>query len=198
MIVIDESSNYWSFLERKYMKNIMIDIETLDTHPGGVILSIAAVSFGIFGVHTTKYYQNIDVLSSVMAGFTVDPKTVAWWNKQDLTTFNIFKGKTTPIRNALAHLSEFIRKDDQVWAKGPDFDLVLLSHAYDKLGMRVPWSFRNARDVRTMLWMGKALGINLEEGMKPVPFTKHFALDDAIYQANQVAALVRKVKIPLD
>ena len=180
------------------MSSIMIDIECLDTHPGGLILSIGAIAFGSGCSMTTagRMYCNVDVLSSLMAGFTVDPKTVSWWNEQSKEATGVFRqGNPLPIERALRNLSEFIGKDDLVWAKGPDFDLVMLAKAYEMMKMRVPWSFRNARDVRTMIWLGKLAGLKESDAAKPQPFIKHFALHDAMFQAEVVLQVANELGV---
>ena len=163
----------------------MVDIETLGTDPGCLILSIGAVAFDEHGTNN-KFYVDIDALSSLLAGFTVDTRTVKWWNQQSKEALDLIKPgpDTLTIKHALDRLSGFINKDDIVWAKGPDFDLVILKAAYDKLGIRLPWSFRNSRDVRTMLWLGKKRDVALSP--KQSWMVDHYALHDAIYQATQV------------
>lgn len=178
--------------------SVMLDIETLDTHPGGLILSIGAVHFGSHCAsgNGKRLYCNVDVLSSLMAGFTVNPKTVAWWSEQSSNATDIFRqGDSLSIDRALRCLSEFIGKDDLVWAKGPDFDLVMLAKAYEMMGMRVPWSFRNARDVRTMIWLGKLAGLKESDAPKPQPFIKHFALHDAMFQAEVVLQVANELGV---
>ena len=180
------------------MSSVMIDIETLDIHPGGLILSIGAVHFGSHCAsgNGKQLYCNVDVLSSLMAGFTVDPKTVAWWNEQSKEATGIFRQSPfASITMALKSLSELIGKDDLVWAKGPDFDLVLLTKAYEMMGVRVPWSFRNARDVRTMIWLGKLAGLKESDAPKPQPFIKHFALHDAMFQAEVVLQVANELGV---
>jgi len=179
------------------MKNVMIDIETLDTNPGGVILSIGAVYFHEHGLGKT-FYKNIDLLSSILSGFTISRVTSCWWSKQDKKAIDIFnKDPTTLIGNALEDLSRYIEKGVRVWAKGPDFDLVLLKAAYDKMGMKIPWSFRDARDVRTAIWFCKDQ-LRAVAGLYPTPFIKHFALHDAVYQANCVRAACSILKVDLN
>ena len=66
----------------------------------------------------------------------------------------------------------------------------LLDVGYEKLEIKVPWSFRNARCVRTVLDLGRRLGVpNIDrEGVK------HFALGDAVYQAEQVIEVYTHVE----
>ena len=168
-------------------RNVMIDIESLSTYPGGLVVAIGACTFDMNGVHE-KMYSAIDVLESLFEGFTINLDTVAWWKNQSPEAKNFIRNGHPP-GVVYQQLANFIRKNDQVWAKGPDFDLDLLKAGYDTLGIKVPWSFRNARCVRTVLDLGKRMGFTNFANEQ----TKHFALGDAIYQAEQVIHVYRKL-----
>ena len=70
------------------MKNVMIDIETLGTRPGSIILSIGACAFDPADISSVgsdaryEFYENIDPEDCKSLGLTSDPSTVAWWAKQ--------------------------------------------------------------------------------------------------------------------
>ena len=64
------------------MSRIMVDLETLGTAPGSVILSIGAVRFDVEKGLLDEFYVNIDVESSQRLGLTIDGDTVMWWLKQ--------------------------------------------------------------------------------------------------------------------
>jgi hypothetical protein len=68
------------------MKDIMLDLETLGTKPGGIILSIGAAQFdlkkGLIDADNT-FYENIQISDSVEKGFTITGETIEWWFKQD-------------------------------------------------------------------------------------------------------------------
>jgi len=161
--------------------NVMVDIEGIGKNDDrGAILAIGACTFDGKGI-VCKMYTAIDLLDSVFNGFTIDPETVAWWRQQPDEAKNLVK-KGVPIKEALNRFSNFVNKNDTIWAKGPDYDLVMINAAYGMLGMKCPYQFRNARCVRTTLDLGRKLGLtNVErKGIK------HFALDDAVYQAEQI------------
>jgi hypothetical protein len=158
----------------------MLDIETLGTKPGSVILSIGAVEFY---PKYTEFYRRIKVGSSIISGFSIDPVTVKWWQEQNQAAiFSAFYcNGAVRIEEALASFALFLKDmDTRLWAKGPDFDCVLLAAAYEKIGKKVPWSFRNCRDVRTIFALS---------GVHPTKIgVKHDALDDA---KNQAADVIR-------
>lgn len=182
------------------MINVMVDIETFSTTPGGVIVSIGAVKFDD-GLHPSftdplgacwhdhTFYRCIDIFSSLMAGLTIDPITVNWWKSQSNEAIGALNHGTVPLRQALEDLAAYLQGHDTIWAKGPDFDLVMLKAAYDAVGMRLPWHFRKARDVRTILALAN---IKHEKGKDA-----HNALADAKSQAVAVihAAKVLGVKL---
>jgi len=172
------------------MRHIMVDIESLGTQPGSVILSIGAVVFGKTGMGET-FYRNINILSQLLAGLTTDPETIAWWAKQSgAARGSLFPGQVS-LFTALTDFTAFVKRDDCLWAKGPDFDMMMINEAYRALGTKPSWSFRNTRDVRTILAIGKNLDLPSWPPMDER--TKHHALHDAEYQALQVTEVLEKL-----
>ncbi len=169
--------------------NVMVDIEGIGKNDNrGAILAIGACTFDSKGI-ACKMYTAVDLLDSVFNGFTIDPGTVDWWRKQsDEAKSHVKKG--VPIREALNRFGNFVNKNDIIWAKGPDYDLVMITTAYEMLGMRCPFQFRNARCVRTRLALGRALGLSDVERTG----VKHFALADAIYQAEQIIKITNYIQ----
>ena len=112
------------------MKHVMVDIETLGTAPGSVIVSIGACRFNEREIGSDRFYRPIDVMDSLMAGLTTDPATVGWWRMQDKDArAALVPGR--PLRETLLDFMKYVQAvdDTHVWAKGPDFDLVLLAGA---------------------------------------------------------------------
>ena len=180
-------------------RQVMVDIESLGTASGSAILSIGACVFerDNEGEGPFKYYRNIDLLDAIFAGLTIDHDTVRWWAKQPSEVIRTLTQKPVSLKEALDAFANFLHKDDRVWARGPDFDLVLLKAAYDKVGIQVPWSFRLSRDVRTILALAESAGQK-----KPYPstfegFIEHFALHDAKLQMMQVQNAARFLGLDL-
>lgn len=173
------------------MRRVMVDIETLDNAPTAVILSIGAVDFGPEGV-SAPFYRAVDIFSSLLAGSTISSDTVAWWSQQSpeaKAAAQPLKGKV-PLIAALEDFAGYLQGADEVWAKGPDFDLVILSQAYRSIGRRQPWSYRNTRDCRTIY----ALAGDVRE---PKSGTEHSAVDDAEMQARAVLDAYQKLGVAL-
>ncbi len=164
------------------MRHLMLDIETLGTEPGSIILSIGAVEFSTeYGVKK-EFFRAIDTSSSLLAGFSFSTSTISWWSAQDVQAQQLafFAPGKMPVKDALEDFSKIIDKNTLIWAKGPDFDCVLLEAAYRKIGLQKPWSYRNTRDVRTILALAGMHSSKAE--------LKHSPVADAEAQAMDVLA----------
>lgn len=168
-------------------RHIMVDLETLGTTPGSVILSIGAVVFDpITGDFEGIFYHNIDRLSCLTAGLTEDPKTVQWWEEQSDEAKAVLLPDQVRLRAALTDFSNFWERHHgkYLWSHGPSFDESILSAAYRALSMMPPWHHSDVRCTRTIydlagVWPNRDVG------------TPHCALDDA---RNQVVAVLDAYK----
>jgi hypothetical protein len=176
------------------MKHVMVDIETLGTRPGSVILSIGACRFDETGVGDQNFYRPIDVLESLMLGLKVDEPTIGFWRLQPAAARAVLT-PGRPLQETMSALTTYILDvpDSIVWAKGPDFDMVFVDAVYRALKSKAPWRYSAARDVRTIL----ALAPDASSHPKYLPVVKHHALQDAIYQAGQVIAAAEKLGVVL-
>lgn len=162
------------------MRRIMIDIETLDTLPTAMILSIGAVAFDpdLPAERDEQFYVQIDPSDTRVGTIGVD--TVRWWLQQsDEARQAITKPGGTSIDCALLDLSEFVgpMAEAEIWAGPATFDIPILEHSYRECGFSVPWHHASVRCWKTLR---EVLGI-----YKLSPNIAHHALSDA--QA-QVAA----------
>ena len=129
------------------MNNLMIDIETMGTKPGCVILSIGAVLFG-GGQLGREFYIEIDPTNCQAHGMTINADTLRWWMRQEIKP--PVNGAAT-LEHALRRLSgEFNNwREMCVWANSPTFDLAILRDAYARVSMKAPWPFWQERDFRS-------------------------------------------------
>lgn len=160
------------------MKDVMIDIETLGTTPGSVILSIGAVRFNMnTGELGDEMHAKIDINSSMDCGLNINPNTLKWWMNQDKEARDKVISGDYPLNVALGKLSIFLKEGDFLWGNSARFDLGLLEYAYNSVELDKPWDFRNERDVRTLVAFKPEIKANLQfDG------TKHDALDDCKHQ----------------
>ena len=74
---------------------------------------------------------------------------------------------------------------------GSVFDIAILNYAFNQVQVKLPWHFRNVRDVRTVtdLTYGHIDPKDYVDGT-----VAHNALSDAIYQANYLSDMLKKIE----
>jgi hypothetical protein len=168
--------------------HIMVDIETLGTRPGAVVLSAAFVRFSDMA-HTTL---NLSVPDQEALGFASDPSTLEWWKSQSPVAWESATKDPAPLRSALEHFAAWIAwagPDPLIWCHGAGFDAPLLEPLYRATGLPCPWNFWSVRDTRTLYDLA---GVNVKDYAVPPP---HVALNDAIAQtraANEALAILAR------
>lgn len=172
--------------------DVMLDLETMSNKPNAAIIAIGAVQFDITGQFLgEKFYQLIDLESAVDAGGVMDPDTVLWWLQQsDEARAALNTDSKMAMVQALRKFQKWLadqaqKKDIKVWGNGAAFDNVILTSAYDRLEMMVPWHYWNDRCYRTI----KNLHQNIPMQGNGI---KHNALNDAENQALHLIRLLNQ------
>lgn len=164
----------------------MIDLETLGVLPSAPVVAIGAVFFdrqtGMLG---EKFYAAIR-FDSACEKRKPDANTIAWWFKQSDESRMALLAGTYTTEDALLGLSDFLKPGVNTWGNGATFDISILESLYRDYGALHPWEFWQVRDCRTI------------EDVSPVGRdcitrggTHHNALDDAIYQAQYISAMIQ-------
>lgn len=172
--------------------HVMVDLETLGTSTGDVIVSIGAVQFDASGVRENQFYCEIDVESSLKAGMTINSKTLAWWLQQSDSArqalVHALEG-ACQLGAALDEFSLWYRKvgANGVWANGAAFDIAMLEGAYTRMGRKIPWKHTQQRCYRTLRSFFLQVQCTAESGVA------HNALDDAKWQAHHTIDIFRHV-----
>jgi exodeoxyribonuclease VIII len=169
-------------------RDIMIDLETLGTTADAAILSIGAVQFDIEKGTTllsNTFYRVVAFDSQ--PNRTLSRDTLAWWMEQSPEAAKVLthQPKSTLI-DVLREFSAWAHQIGSVtaWSNGADFDLPMLSHAFEQCGVRPAWAPYNGRCYRTYKNLPGARNVKvLRRG------EHHNALDDAVYQAEHVCAI---------
>lgn len=164
------------------MNNVMLDIETLGTKPGCIILSIGAIAFNPFSdALGAEFYSNINANNAAMCGFFTDPNTVKWWEKQSQQAKAHLIINPLPIAEALKNFIEWFKSigGEKVWCHGATFDVPIVEHALKFLGMVAPWKYSAIRDTRTIYDI-----FQIDINTVPREGTYHNALHDAKHQAS--------------
>lgn len=176
------------------MLNIMVDLETLGTRPGCIVMSIGAVEFDATGIGR-EFYTEISQDSSRLYGLHADPATQGWWRKQNDEAKEVLWRTSDGGKKLPAALGEFSAWCHDIagtnslllWGDGASFDNVILYECYRVCGIFPPWRYWNDRCYRTL----KNLGIHIPVVREGV---YHHALADARVQANHAVKVLDWLK----
>ena len=173
------------------MYAVMIDIETLGTHPGAIVLSVGITGFnrGMKEVYETEYIE-LDTGEQYNLGMTADPRTVAWWMSQGEVAKRVFEeGKKTPVSELIAYMNELGWENVEVWCNGTSFDFPILRELFKRFGHEAPWKYWMERDMRTV----KALAGDTHWAKHKVEaLVPHHAGEDSRSQAQTLVAVLRE------
>ena len=183
------------------MNNIMVDIETLDTKPGAVIISIAAVSFNTIILYKTiedfkndllssKIFVEIDIDDSLKKGYTISRSTIQFWFEKDFNPLGNFQ--IASVNEALDWLACFIKgfENPILWANGITFDGSILEAMYLKERLKIPWKYNAWRDSRTLFRLA-----NKEIAEITIMGTPHNPLHDCYNQIAKLNSILKYHKL---
>lgn len=172
-------------------RQVVVDLETLSTHPNACIVSIGAVAFNLQDGILDEFFINVDAASSKSFGLHLDPNTIQWWQKQSKEAQRSWQTDPQPLEYALEKFAAFYQKGNPIWGNGSSFDITILESAYyatgwdkDKTyGDHLPWKFWDIYDMRTLT---SILGRKLEK-----TGVNHNALDDAMAEAKLLIEMLK-------
>lgn len=175
------------------VRHLMLDMETLDTLPSTVILTMGAV---IFDPRSMGIIDSIDLRPTIdeqtdMYNRTISESTMQWWSQQSPEAINEAMGDQDRVsyREAMEKLYKFAWNCDRVWSNGSVFDIIVAEHAFRQLEIQYPWQFYNIRDCRTIYELA---GVSLKD-KKYQSKTTHKAVEDATHQALVIQDAYKKL-----
>jgi len=171
----------------------MIDLETIGTRPDAQIIQIGAVFFEAKNRGKILNDKTFNQYCMVQDGLgSIDHDALAFWlnqaagNKAHPMVVG-FSKKAKPMDEVL---QDFLAWPGEigctwgdittVWAKPSNFDLPILTSAFNTFGIEAPWDHHTTRCLRTLL------AIKGEPQVDWQGLTHHDALDNAIGQAMTV------------
>lgn len=184
-----------------FYTHLMLDMETMGNSPDAPIVSIGAVFFDPSTGNTgAEFYRVVSLESSMSFGMKPDASTIQWWLKQSSEARSaILVDEAMGLLETLELLADFIAENAangsqtvQLWGNGCSFDNVILRRAYALTDTPFAVPFLNDRDVRTMVELGKSVGINPRFDI-PFEGDMHNALSDARHQVKYVSAIWQRL-----
>lgn len=182
--------------------DVMIDLETLDTSPYCVILTIGVVTFNKKGsgiIERLELRPTIEDQTEIYDRI-INDDTLRWWSEQSPEALEeaLSDANRTSFKSCMETLYKFCWNKHSVWSNGASFDIVAC-----ETGMRqtltdypnpIPWPFYTIRDTRTLY---EIAGVKLSD-KKYGSKTTHKAVEDAEHQAIVVQDAYKKlIKIGL-
>lgn len=177
----------------KNLGHVMLDLETMGKRAGCAIVSIGAVEFDINTGKTGRdYYQGVSLQSCLDAGLFVEESTIYWWLQQNESARLELCKPAWRLHLALEYFNAFLQQlgDFQIWGNGASFDFSILNAAYCSVDMggKLPWKFRNERDVRTLVSLAPEI-----KNQFPFDGVQHNPIDDCKYQIKYCSAIWQKL-----
>jgi hypothetical protein len=184
---------------------IMLDLETLDTGPRSVVTQVGIIAFGLNDPETeirriAEYLPaqpQIDVLKR-----TISFATILWWMDQEDAARKRLKDSGSNdleelqalIRSIHRKVSDLIRSvgenNVEVWARGPQFDVVNLESLFIDCGLTVPWRYDTIMDLRTLGRLAELKSDSVgREGLIP-----HVAVEDCKFQIRFYIEAMRHLR----
>ena len=169
------------------MKDLMLDIETMGNRSTSAIVQIGAC---YFNRHTGEigdtFLENVSLEISMSLGLTVDASTIQWWMKQKNKSW--LDGKCGLIE-ALCKFIDFSKNVKYIWSHST-FDIPILFNAYNITGYKIPFHYRQTRDIRTLTHLA---GHQRNESTIDPNDKTHNALDDCVYQVKYCVECFNKL-----
>jgi hypothetical protein len=169
------------------IEHLMTDIETVDTKPTGVILSIAMVEFDPWDNtrNRTVFMRHISMTAQVAHGRTRSANTALWWMDQEYEAQRRMlegqQGAATDLTSIADTVQNIVSVYPNIWANGPDFDYAFLQNFVQQFATNPGrWPFWKHRCVRTMK------NIYAQHTVNAVPLVAHDPVEDCLYQIRQV------------
>lgn len=189
------------------MSKVVIDLETGSTDEKAVIFTIGAARYDVSDDNVLtvkeKLYLHVYPIEQLMLGRVTDPDTMhTFWSKQSERSRNQILAcdgsadlggseiTVYHLKEALGKLLEWIRKDDQIFARGPDFESKILASACSDVDMKWVRRYNRMDDVRSYIngFAGTTTGyIDLDNPT----FIKHIAIDDCLRDIAEMAKAKR-------
>lgn len=183
---------------------VMIDLETLGLGPRSVVSQVGIIAFALDNPEQTirSVEQYLTIQPQIALNRTIDFDTVLWWMQQDEKARNRFIDNVgNDMEELLANVRSIARKLSQIieqagghdnveiWAKGPQFDIVILETLLVDCGVEVPWKYNRIMDLRTLMALAGVATADVDSS----GITKHVALEDCRFQVRCYAEAVKQL-----
>lgn len=176
--------------EIKEPKDIMLDIETFGNTSNALVVQVAMQYFNRNTAQLgASLYVNINVEESMKKGFEINEETLAFWEQQPKEVFDSLQVNPLSCEDAAHQIKKFIEFGSKIWCHAT-FDAPIMGNFFNKLDIKLPWGYKNVRDIRTLVELS---GLDLEKYNWEEGKT-HNALDDVHFQIKYCVDALNMIK----
>ncbi|TPB41770.1 3'-5' exonuclease [Vibrio parahaemolyticus] len=182
----------------------VVDIETLAKTPNAKIGAIGVVLVDVIkGCEAGRFYTPVCLDSQPQR--VEEQSTVEWLENQREAFPDAYNQmyaediERMSLASVLEAVAAFLRanfgdKKIQLMGNGPEFDNVILAHAYEEAELEQPWHYAGNQSLRTVVWLGRVLlGIDPKYDGDFIG-TKHHALHDAAHEARYLLGIIQELR----
>lgn len=180
-------------------QHVMLDIETMGTTPGCVVLSIGATTFKLDdSPHYTQqtFFKVLNLTESLELGLRIESSTLKWWLTQNHQTLKnqLMEDGAFPLPGLLEIFNEWLSDNmvECVWGNSASFDCGLLRAVYEAAKVRPYWSHRNEMCYRTVKNLCPEIPLAEKDGDRA-----HDPVYDAQYQIQYLKKVINHLNIKL-
>lgn len=177
-------------------KQIMVDIETFSLANNAIFPTLGAVRFDNNEIYD-RFEVGIDPVDAEKHGLKLDAATVMYWldPKRDEARKIMFEMPKIDLHSALMGFAAWVNETPEaergsLWGKGATFDNVRIKSAYDAIGEKYPFTYREDECYRTLANRCPEVEY-VQHGVA------HVGVDDALSQAIHLQAICAKYGIAL-
>jgi len=186
--------------ECRLYPDLMLDIETLATSNNAVVTQIGVCAFDIeSGNYDTDLGDsglciNLQIQDQLDRGRVITQRTLFWWLEQILQTnkctwMKYLYGPVSAIQLLQKYTSTHCAKNFNVWSH--TFDTNIMSDLSSMYNHKLPWTYRQQRDIRTLTCLAGYKKKQQVEGFDKT----HNALDDCLYQIGYCCDAWRQIHV---
>jgi len=185
------------------MKDIMVDLETMDNVPSAAIVAIGAVQCDLTtGELGESFYRVVDLEGQDRLNMTINSLTLYWWlqNPDGARQALCVDGKIL-LEQMCSKFNKWLKslgpstEHLRLWGNGASFDNAIIRYAYRQCNMELPIEFWNDRDMRTIVGFYPK---QLQETWRRKTLRKgdhHNALDDAKHQVRYCSDILKDLGV---
>lgn len=177
------------------IKHLVLDLETLDTTPSSVILSLGCSLFSFeeeisdFNHYVDAgFYVKFNAVEQIKLGRTTSKDTISWWKKQGKEAQKVLmpSDEDKSFSAGLLLFAQYLKqsnydyKRSYCWCRGSSFDWPIVDDAHRMANLILPYNGWKIRDIKTAIDIMNGVdngAYNLKNGTPP-EFIKHDSLHD--------------------